>query len=98
MSEKLNEIEQFLLHLEQNENVVYEQHAEYLLFSVVPFFQIVHVINTLRVIQQLLFIESQFSGLLIRVDGYLTLACHEQNRRDDELRRLTIQLLEIMRF
>lgn len=98
MVEKLNETEQFLLHLERNESVVYQEHPDYLLFTIVPFFQLVHVINTQQVIQYLLQFELRSNGLLIRLDGYLTLACHEKNIRDDELRRLTIQLLEIMRF
>ncbi|EGQ8095639.1 hypothetical protein G4T96_002170 [Vibrio cholerae] len=94
----LNEIEQFLLHIEQNEEVVFEQYTDYLLLPIVPFFQLVHVQNTQQVINGLLCFEPASNGFLIRVDGYLTLACEDHSIRDDDLRRITIQLLETMRF
>ncbi|MCF7505321.1 hypothetical protein L3V34_16000 [Vibrio sp. L3-7] len=42
--------------------------------------------------------ESVLGGYLIRVDGYLAFTCPEFSVREDDLRRLTLQLLEIMRF
>ncbi|MCO4174553.1 hypothetical protein K8D10_22685 [Aeromonas veronii] len=93
-----NEIEQFLLHIEQNEDVVFEQYTDYLLLPIVPFFQLVHVQNTQQVINNLLGFESASNGFFIRVDGYLTLACEDHSIRDDDLRRITIQLFETMRF
>ncbi|HDI3264683.1 TPA: hypothetical protein PMC50_003331 [Vibrio cholerae] len=98
MPVKLNDVEQFLLHLEQNEGIVFEQYPNYVLLPVIPFFQLIHVQNVLQVIDRLHCFEPVSNGFLIRVDGYLTLACEERSIRDDNFRRITIQLLETMRF
>ncbi|GIA54395.1 hypothetical protein VCSRO39_3308 [Vibrio cholerae] len=95
---KLNDVEQFLLHLEQNEGIVFEQYLDYVLLPIIPFFQLIHVQNTLQVINRLHCFEPASNSFLIRVDGYLTLACEEHSIRYDDFRRITIQLLETMRF
>ncbi len=95
---KLNDVEQFLLHLEQNEGIVFEQYLDYVLLPIIPFFQLIHVQNTLQVINRLQCFEPASNSFLIRVDGYLTLACEEHSIRYDDFRRITIQLLETMRF
>lgn len=69
-----------------------------LFISFCRFFQLVHVCNTEQVIEQLNQFESVLGGYLIRVDGYLAFTCPEFSVREDDLRRLTLQLLEIMRF
>lgn len=98
MQSTLNPIEQFLLHLEQSERTVFSEYPDYLIYPILPFFQLVHVCNTEQVIEQLNQFESVLDGYLIRVDGYLAFTCPEFSAREDDLRRLTLQLLEIMRF
>ena len=94
----LNSIEQFLFNLEQNEKTVFSEHPDYFIYPLIPFFQIVHVLNIEDVLTQLNQIEVVLGGYLIRVDGYLVYTCSEFGVREEDLRRLTIQLLEIMRF
>ncbi|MDN3612031.1 hypothetical protein ACODM8_17760 [Vibrio ostreicida] len=98
MQPELNQIEQFLLDLEQSEQAVFSRYQDYVIYPIVPFFQLVHVSNIEQVMEQLSQFASVSSGYLIRVDGYLTLACAEFSIREDDLRRLTLQLLERMRF
>ncbi|AYV25041.1 hypothetical protein L1D61_25700 [Vibrio mediterranei] len=98
MQRTLNPIEQFLLDLEQSERTVFSQYPDYLIYPVVPFFQLVHVCNLEQVIEQLNRFQSVLGGYLIRADGYLAFTCPEFRVREDDLRRLTLQLLEIMRF
>ncbi|MBU2895877.1 hypothetical protein [Vibrio hepatarius] len=98
MQPALNKIEIFLLKIEQNEEAVFSQHPDYVLYPVVPFFQLVHIHNIEQVIEKLHQFETTLGGFLIRVDGYVTLACPEFSVLEEDLRRLTIQLLEIMRF
>ena len=98
MQPELDKVESFLLKIEQNEETVFSQHPDYVLYPVVPFFQLVHLHNIEQVIENLLRFESTLGGFLIRVDGYITLACPESTVLEDDLRRLTIQLLEVMRF
>lgn len=98
MQRELDQVESFLLKIEQNEDAVFSQHPDYVLYPVVPFFQLVHLHNIEQVIEKLHQFETTLGGYLIRVDGYITLACPESGVLEDDLRRLTIQLLEIMRF
>ncbi|MDE1211615.1 hypothetical protein [Vibrio aestuarianus] len=98
MSHKIDEVEQFLLNLEHNEQRILSLCPDHLLLPTLPFFQLVHVINIEEVIKQLATIEIITGGQFIRVDGYLTLAIEEQLYQSEELRCLTLQLFEIMRF
>ena len=98
MQPELDKVESFLLKIEQNEETVFSQYPDYVLYPIVPFFQLVHIHNLEQVIDKILQFETILGGFLIRVDGYITLACSELGVLEEDLRRLTIQLLEIMRF
>ncbi len=98
MQHALNPIEQFLLHLELNERMIFSQHPDYFIYPIVPFFQLVYVCNTEQMIKGLDRFESELGGYLMRSEGYLSFTCPEFNVDEDDLRRLTIQLLEIIRF
>ncbi|RSD30304.1 hypothetical protein [Vibrio pectenicida] len=98
MQPELDKVESFLLKIEQNEETVFSQYPDYVLYPIVPFFQLVHIHNHEQVIDKIIQFETILGGFLIRVDGYITLACPESSVLEDDLRRLTIQLLELMRF
>ncbi|CAH8234928.1 hypothetical protein VAE122_3040171 [Vibrio aestuarianus] len=69
MSHKIDEVEQFLLNLEHNEQRILSLCPDHLLLPTLPFFQLVHVINIEEVIKQLATIEIITGGQFIRVDG-----------------------------
>ncbi|ARR51739.1 hypothetical protein ETN89_20995 (plasmid) [Photobacterium damselae subsp. damselae] len=95
---KLNEIEQFLLRLEENEQFVFNYRQDDRILAILPFFQLVHVLNLNEIIRFLALLEQLMRGKLVRSNGYLMIALSDDVYDEEELRRLTIQLLEKMRF
>ncbi|WP_434525699.1 hypothetical protein [Photorhabdus asymbiotica] len=91
-------IESFLLRLENNEEQVFEFFQDYLLLPILPFFQLVHIVNTEEIMEELANIDKTFDSMMIRVDGYLTVAIAEKNYQEKELRNMVIHILQIMRF
>ncbi|AVI67764.1 hypothetical protein CKQ84_19000 [Shewanella sp. WE21] len=88
----------FLQHLEKNEVVILGKYPNHLLLPILPFFQLVHVINLEAVIELILQFELVVKGVFIRVDGFLTLTIAEQDYSAENVRRLSINLIENMRF
>lgn len=91
-------IESFLQRLENNEEQVFEFFQDYLLLPILPFFQLVYIVNTEEIIEALANIDKTFDSVMIRVDGYLTVAISEKNYQEKELRNMVIHILQIMRF
>ncbi|KAA1195504.1 hypothetical protein [Photorhabdus heterorhabditis] len=91
-------IESFLLRLENNEEQVIEFFQDYLLFPILPFFQLVHIVNTEEIMEALANIDKTFDSMMIRVDGYLTAVISENNYQEKELINMVIHILQIMRF
>lgn len=91
-------IEHFLQRLEKNEAVILRDYPDNLLLPIFPFFQLVHVINLDAIIALILQFEIAIKGVFIRVDGFLTLTIAEQDYSEDDVRRLSINLIETMRF
>jgi hypothetical protein len=94
----MNEVEVFLMNLEDNEVLVFEQYPDLVILPLIPFFQLTKVQNTYQMCEKLISFESIFGGFLIRVNGDITLACVENGINRDHIRRLTIKLIETMRF
>jgi hypothetical protein len=97
-STKHDYIEIFLQRLEKNEEIILSDYHDHLLLPIFPFFQLVHVVNLEIVIDLILQFEIVINGVFIRVDGFMTLTIAEQDYSQDEVRRLTFNLLEKMRF
>lgn len=95
---KLDDIEQFLLKLEQNEEVVFRDCQDDLIFPLIPFFQLVHVLNLDEIIRFIISIEHSQNGKLVRLDNTIMITIPEDSYDEELLRRLNIQLLERMRF
>ncbi|MBS0045040.1 hypothetical protein KFE26_22565 [Shewanella sp. M16] len=93
-----DDIEYFLQRLEKNEVVIFKNYPDNLLLPIFPFFQLVHVINLEAVLALILQFEIAMKGVFIRVDGFLTLTIAEQDYSEDDVRRLSINLIETMRF
>ena len=91
-------IQHFLQRLETNETVILRDHKENLLLPIFPFFQLVHVVNLEETIELILQFEIAVKGVFIRVDGFLSLTIAEQDYSEDDVRRLSINLFENMRF
>ncbi|WP_036773138.1 hypothetical protein [Photorhabdus australis] len=91
-------IESFLQRLENNEEQVFEFFQDYLLLPILPFFQLIYIVNTEEIIEALANIDKTFDSMMIRVDGYLTVAISENNYQEKELRNMVIHILQIMRF
>ncbi|PIW61465.1 hypothetical protein [Shewanella sp. CG12_big_fil_rev_8_21_14_0_65_47_15] len=91
-------IQHFLQRLETNETVILRDHKDNLLLPIFPFFQLVHVVNLEVTIELILQFEIAMKGVFIRVDGFLTLTIAEQDYSEDDVRRLSINLFEKMRF
>lgn len=98
MKIKLNQIEQFLLRLEENEKFVFENCPDDRIFQLIPFFQLVHVLNLDEIIWFLISLEQSLKGKLVRSEGYLMITLSDKVYVEEDLRRFTIQLLEKMRF
>lgn len=94
----LSPIEQFLLRLERNERDVFSHNLDHVLLPIVPFFQLVHVVNIDHVLRLLSQFEQGEGSALIRIDGFLTLAAEEKSIPNEDLRRWTINLFDAMRF
>ncbi len=94
----LDGIERFLLHLEQNEGIIFRDCPEHLLLPIMPFFQLVHLVNLEAVIKMLLQIEQMTQGMFIRVDGFITFTIVEQDYSERDVRQFSIKLFELMRF
>jgi len=91
-------IESFLQHLEANEIIIFTDYKDNLLLPIFPFFQLVHVVNLEVIIELILQFELAMKGVFIRVDGFLTLTIAEQDYSEDDIRRLSINLFDNMRF
>ena len=91
-------IQQFLQRLEKNESVIFRDYPDNLLLPVFPFFQLIHLVNLEAVIDLIFQFEMASKGVFIRVDGFLTLTIAEQDYSEDNVRRLSINLFEKMRF
>jgi hypothetical protein len=91
-------IQHFLQRLETNETVILRDHKDNLLLPIFPFFQLVLVVNLEVTIELILQFEIAMKGVFIRVDGFLTLTIAEQDYSEDDVRRLSINLFEKMRF
>lgn len=94
----LSPLEEFLLKLERNERDVFSLYPEHILIPIIPFFQLVHIVNIDLVLRLLNHFEQGENSILIRLDGFLTLAADETSIRNEDLRRWTLQLLESMRY
>ncbi|MCX8986014.1 hypothetical protein [Citrobacter portucalensis] len=94
----LNIVEEFLLNLEMNERHVFEDCPEHLVLHIMPFFQLVHVINVDEIIVRLMLFESVFSGKLIRVEGYITLVVDEHMVSKEKMCYLINKLYGLMWF
>jgi len=88
----------FLQRLEKNESIMFRDYPENLLLPVFPFFQLIHLVNLEAVIDFILQFEIATNGVFIRVDGFLTLTIDEQYYSEDNVRWLSINLFEKMRF
>ncbi|HGF7167853.1 TPA: hypothetical protein AB5F34_004021, partial [Vibrio mimicus] len=64
----------------------------------IPFFQLVHVLNLDEIIWFLISLEQSLKGKLVRSEGYLMITLSDKVYVEEDLRRFTIQLLEKMRF
>ncbi|EGR0570502.1 hypothetical protein E8L98_15690 [Vibrio cholerae] len=95
---RLNDIEQFLLKLEKNEQLVFNDCPDDRILPLIPFFQLVHVLNLDEIIRFLISLEQSLQGKLVRSEGYLMITLSDDVYDEEELRRSTIQLLEKMRF
>lgn len=91
-------MEHFLHNLEKNEAVILNGYPDNLLLPIIPFFQLVHVINLDDIIALIFQFEIAIKGVFIRVDGFLSLTLAEEDYFEDDVRRLTINLIETMRF
>lgn len=94
----LNIIEEFLFNLELNEDHVFDDFPSHLVLRIMPFFQLVHVLNIEEVIVRLMLFESAFSGKLIRVEGYITLAVDQNMVSKGKMICLINKLYGLMRF
>lgn len=94
----LNIVENFLLNLELNERMVFKDCPRHLVLHLMPFFQLVHVLNVDEVIGGLMLFERVFSGKLIRVEGYITLAVDEHMVSEDKMCNLINKLYSLARF
>lgn len=95
---ELTPLEEFLLKLERNERDVFNRYPEHILIPIIPFFQLVHVVNIELVLTLLSHFEQGESNILIRLDGFLTLAADETSIRNEDFRRWILHLLESMRY
>lgn len=91
-------IQHFLQRLEKHEAIILRDYQDNLLLPIFPFFQLVHVVNLEGIIDLILQFEIATKGVFIRVDGFLTLTIAEQDYSEDDVRRLSINLFEKMRF
>lgn len=91
-------IETFLAYIEQNEKHVFQFCLDDMLYPIIPFYQLIYVLNIEDVIHELMSIDEQFASRLIRVDGYLTSVMAEENYHEAEFKRSVIHILKMMRF
>ncbi|EKN4037952.1 hypothetical protein NUF46_004283 [Yersinia enterocolitica] len=91
-------IERFLSRLESNETHIFNFCTDFLFIPIFPFFQLVHILNMEEVIDELTKIDSVFNSLMIRVDGYLSLALDEVNYDEKMMKNMVTHVLNIMRF
>ncbi|EKT64612.1 hypothetical protein [Providencia burhodogranariea] len=94
----MGSVEFFLAYIEKNEKHIFQFCLDDLLYPIIPFYQLIYVLNIEDVIKALIRIDKQFDSRLIRVDGYLTIAMAEQNYQEAEFKRSVIHILKMMRF
>lgn len=95
---KMELIEFFLAYIEKNEKQVFQFCLDDMLYPIVPFYQLIYVLNIEDVMEALMSIDKQFDSKLIRVEGYLTIAMAEENYQEAEFKRKVIHILKMMRF
>lgn len=91
-------VENFLAYIEKNEKHVFHFCLDDMLYPIIPFYQLIYVLNIEDVIQALMNIDKQFDSRLIRVDGYLTVVMDERNYQEAEFKRSVIHTFKLMRF
>lgn len=91
-------IECFLTRIESNEAHVFNFHPDYLFIPILPFFQLVYVLNKKEIMDTLTNIDSTFNSLMIRVDGYLCLALDEVNYDEKAMSSMVTHVFNIMKF
>ncbi|GHW44590.1 hypothetical protein VCSRO56_3571 [Vibrio cholerae] len=94
----LNEIEQFLLKLERNELLVFNDCPDDRILPLIPFFQLVHVLTLDEIMRFLISLEESLQGKLVRSEGYLMITLPDHAYDEEKLRIFTTQLQEKMRF
>ncbi|WP_336934433.1 hypothetical protein [Vibrio cholerae] len=94
----LNEIEQFLLKLERNELLVFNDCPDDRILPLMPFFQLVHVLTLDEIMRFLISLEESLQGKLVRSEGYLMITLPDHVYDEEKLRIFTTQLQEKMRF
>ncbi len=98
LSRRLNPVEQFLLNLENSEKRIFEHCPENLLLPIIPFFQLVEVINLIEVLGVVGEYEATSKGVFVRVDGYLTLSVADQDFNLEGVRLFCKRLCDSMRY
>ncbi|EKT60080.1 hypothetical protein [Providencia sneebia] len=91
-------IESFLDYIEKNEKHVFQNCLDDAIYPIIPFYQLVYVLNVEDTIKELIDIDKQFNSKLIRVDGYLTAVMAEENYQKKEFTNSVIHILKMMRF
>lgn len=93
-----NRIEDFLLHLEKNQQLLFKNHPDYIVLPLLPFLSLVHVDNLYEILDALTALEKNSGGYLMQYDACIVIAVESVQPRGMDLRLSLIRILEEMRF
>lgn len=93
-----NRIEDFLLHMEKNQQFLFKNHPDHIILPLFPFLSLVYVVNLYEVMDALKALENDSGGYLMQYDGCIVLAVESVQPRGMDLRLCLIRILEEMIF